>query len=213
LSGEPITFGSFNHPAKLSFSAIGAWAAVLRCRPTSRLLLKYRYYADPVMQRSIQSLFGSHGVAPERLTFEGHGAGQDYYRAFQRVDLMLDCWPAPGSTTTLEALSNGVPVLAMVGDEPNVGGHYARTMLDAVGLADLVTTSPQAFVDRALELTEDIDALDRLRQRVRPGFDGSAFCDEAGFTRRLEQAYAEMFERWQASGGKAPKAAAAGGAR
>jgi predicted O-linked N-acetylglucosamine transferase (SPINDLY family) len=192
-----VTFGSFNHPAKLSIAALSVWAEVLRRKPDSRLLLKYRYFADSVLQRAIQTQFAARGVAPERVVFEGHSSGQDYFKAFQTVDLMLDSWPAPGSTTTLEALSNGVPVLAMVGEEPNVGGFYARTMLEAVGLADLATTSPEAFVAAALELTEDLDRLDGLRARVRPGFDTSPICDEAGFTRGLESAYAQMFARWR----------------
>jgi predicted O-linked N-acetylglucosamine transferase (SPINDLY family) len=192
-----ITFGSFNHPAKLSPAAMATWADLLRSKPDSRLLLKYRYFDDPVLQRAVQTQFAARGVARERLVFAGHSSGEAYFKAFQEVDLMLDSWPAPGSTTTLEALSNGVPVLAMVGEEPNVGGFYARTLLEAVGLADLVTTSPEAFVARALELTEDVDRLDSLRGRVRPGFEASAICDEAGFTRGLERAYGEMFERWR----------------
>lgn len=194
-----VTFGSFNHPAKLSDAALAVWGDVLRNKPGSRLLLKYRYFADPVLQRTFQTRLAARGVAPERLVFAGHSTGEDYFKAFQEVDLMLDSWPAPGSTTTLEALSNGVPVLAMVDETPNVGGIYARSILEAVGLGDLATTSAEAFVERALDLTEDIDQLDALRARVRPGFDASAICDEAGFTRGLERAYQEMFERWQAT--------------
>lgn len=200
LASGQVTFGSFNHPAKLSPEAMSVWAAVLRGAPEARLLLKYRYYADPVMQRATQAQFAARGVAPERLVFEGHSAGDDYFRAFQGVDIMLDSWPAPGSTTTLEALSNGVPVLAMVGDPPNVGGFYARAILEAAGLGALATTSPEAFVDLALALAHDPATLDQLRASVRPGFDASPFRDEVGFTRRLEAAYAEMFERWRASG-------------
>jgi len=206
LATGRVTFGSFNHPAKLSPAAMSAWAEVLRSRPDAQLLLKYRYFADPVLQRAIQAQFAARGVAPERLVFAGHSSGEDYFKAFQAVDLMLDCWPAPGSTTTLEALSNGAPVLAMVGENPGVGGFYARTILQAAGLADLATTSPDAFVARALELTQDVARLDRLRARVRPGFDASAICDEVGFTRGLEQAYARMFECWRSPASPRPAA-------
>ena len=130
--------------------------------------------------------------------FEGHSEGADYFKAFQKVDLMLDCWPAPGSTTTLETLSNGVPVLAMIGETPNAGGVYAQSILRAVGLTDLVTRTPEQFVARALELTSDLDALDQLRARVRPNFDQGPICDEAAFARGLERAYVQMFERWSA---------------
>ncbi|HEX7885744.1 MAG TPA: hypothetical protein VF474_07185 [Phenylobacterium sp.] len=206
-TGE-LTFGSYNHPAKLSPGMIAVWAAVLRGVPASRLLLKYRYFADPVLQRVLQAQFAAHGVAPERLVFSAHSSGEAYFSSFQQVDVMLDSWPNPGSTTTLEALSNGVPVLAMVGDTPNVGGFYARTILEAAGQADMVTTSAEAFIDRALELAEDLDQLDALRSRVRPGFDASAICDEAGFAAGLERAYAEMFERSRVP---APAASASSG--
>ena len=195
-AGE-ITFGSFNHPAKLSPVALAAWADLLRLKPNSRLLLKYRYFADPVLQRAIQAGFAARGVAPERVVFEGQSNGEDYFLSFHRVDLMLDAWPTPGSTTTLDALSNGVPVLAMVGAEPSMGGIYAQSILEAAGLPELVTTSAEAYIARALELTADLDRLDALRARVRPGFDRSAICDGPGFTEGLEAAYLAMFERWR----------------
>jgi protein O-GlcNAc transferase len=201
LGAGRLTFGSFNHPAKLSDRTLDAWGAVLRQAPTSVLLLKYRYFDDPVLQRVTQARFAARGVAPERIIFSGHSGGEAYFRAFTEVDLMLDAWPAPGSTTTLEALSNGVPVLTMIGATPNGGALYARSILQAVGLFELVTATPEEFVERAIELTGDLDRLDRLRARVRPGFEASPICDEAGFTRNLETAFGEMFRRWQ---GQAP---------
>ena len=199
LAGGQVTFGSFNHPAKLSPEAMDAWAAILRGRPDARLLFKYRYFADPVMQRQTQAQFAARGVAPERLFFAGHTSGEDYFKAFRDVDLMLDGWPCPGSTTTLEALSNGVPVLAMVGEPPNLGGFYARTILRSAGLAELAATTPDAFVETALALAEDPAALGALRARVRPGFDGGPLRDEAAYARGLEAAYVQMFETWRAA--------------
>jgi predicted O-linked N-acetylglucosamine transferase (SPINDLY family) len=126
------------------------------------------------------------------LTFAGHSTGEEYFRSFAHVDLFLDAWPAPGSTTTLDALSNGAPVLVLA--LPTLAGVYSRSIVDASGLHELIATSPDDFINRALELASNIDRLDALRARVRPGFDASAVCDEAGFTRRIETAFAEMFD-------------------
>lgn len=191
-----VTFGSFNHPAKLSDATLEAWAAIMRRVPRSRLLLKYRYFGDPVLQRATQTRFAALGVEPERLVFAGHSAGEEYYRAFGEVDLFLDAWPAPGSTTTLEALSNGAPVLVFAEPQLTLRGQYARSILEAVGLPELVADSPEAFVNRAVQLSSDIGRLDELRARVRPGFDTSAICDERGFTQRIETAFSEMFARY-----------------
>jgi len=197
LASGVLTFGSFNHPAKLNDWVLDAWAGVLRSAPESRLLLKYHYFRDPVLQRVTQARFAARGVAPERLVFEGHTTGDEYFGAFGKVDVMLDAWPFAGSTTTLDALSNGVPVLIMA-DPASHGGDYARSILLGCDLPELVTDSPEAFVERALELTEDLNRLDALRARVRPAFEAGRFRDEAGFTRRVETAFGEMFARWQA---------------
>ena len=117
---------------------------MLRGAPTARLLLKYSYFEDPVLRRATQARFAARGVAPEQLVFDGHSSGQAYYDTFRRIDLMLDAWPAGGSTTTLEALSNGVPVLMMA--EPSFAGLYTRNILEVSGLGELVTASPEAFV-------------------------------------------------------------------
>jgi predicted O-linked N-acetylglucosamine transferase (SPINDLY family) len=81
---------------------------------------------------------------------------------------------------------------------PDAAGLYADAMLRASGLDDLVCATPEAFVARAVALASDPARLDALRARVRPGFDEGAICDEAGFTRRVEGAFADMFDLWRA---------------
>jgi predicted O-linked N-acetylglucosamine transferase (SPINDLY family) len=192
-----VTYGCFNNPAKLSDASIAAWAAILKGRPQDRLVLKYSYFEDPVLQRATQARFAAHGADPAQLEFRGHSTGLDYLREFQDIDLALDPSPCPGGTTTCDALSNGVPVLTLKGED-----FYARIGLPCVlpcGLSNLVAESWDDYVARALALTAEFTALDALRARTRSGFDASAYRDEAGFTRRLEGVYRRMFERWLAT--------------
>jgi tetratricopeptide (TPR) repeat protein len=194
LRNGHITFGSFNHPAKLNDATVAAWAAILKAMPTARLVLKYGYYVDPVLQRVTQARFAGHGAQPEQLEFRGHSTGVEYVREFQDIDLALDPSPIPGGTTTVDAITNGVPVLALKG-----GDFYSRSplaLLQPCGLGDLIVDTWQDYIAKALELTADVGALDALRARVRPGFDASPYRDEVGFTRRLEADYRRMFQRW-----------------
>ncbi len=194
LKAAHITFGSFNNPAKLSEPTVQAWAAILRARPHDRLVLKYSYYTDPVLQRVTRARFAAYGAAPEQLEFRGHTTGADYWREFADIDLALDPSPCPGGTTSCDALASGVPVLTLKGDD-----FYARIGLPVVlpcGLDELVATSWDDYVARALALTADVQALDALRARTRAGFDASPYADEVGFTRNLEDAYRQMVARW-----------------
>ena len=197
LANGYVTFGSFNNPSKLSPETIAAWSAIVRGRPESRLLLKYGVFADPVVKRMVQAKFAAHGVDPGRILFEGHSTGQDYLTSFSRLDLALDPSPCPGGTTTCDALANGVPVLTLAGDN-----FYSRIGIQGVavaGLPDLVAESWDDYVAKALAVTDDLDTLTALRDRVLPGFEGSAMRDEIGFTRRLEGVFRQMAERKFAS--------------
>lgn len=189
-----VTYGSFNNPAKLDEITIAAWSLILRARPADRLVLKYSYFVDPVLQRATQARFAVYGAHPEQLEFRGHSAGSDYLREFQDIDLALDPSPAVGGTTTHDALANGVPVLAHRGD--NFYARGAACTVLPLGIPELVADDWDAYVERALGLTADFEALDRLRSRVRPAFDASSYRDEQGFTRIVESAYRQMFALW-----------------
>jgi protein O-GlcNAc transferase len=194
LKNGYVTFGSFNNPAKLDEMTVAAWALILRGRPADKLILKYSYYVDPVLQRATQARFAAYGAQPEQLEFRGHSTGLAYLQEFQDIDLALDPSPCVGGTTTHDALANGVPVLANMGD--NFYARAAACTVLPLGIPELVADGWDEYVDRALELTSDVAALDRLRSRVRPAFDASSYRDEAGFTRILEDAFRQMYGRW-----------------
>lgn len=194
LANGFVTFGSFNNPIKLSEPTVAAWSAILRARDHDRLLLKYRYFVDPVLQAVVRARFAAYGVSADRIDFDGHSTGDDYMRAFHRIDLALDPSPSPGGTTTLDAITHGVPVLVLKGDD-----FYARTSLPLVipcGLGDLVAESWPDYVERALSVTADYQALDQRRRFVRPGFDQSLYRQEREFTRRLELIFRDMVKLW-----------------
>lgn len=193
-----VTFASFNHPARLNDATVAAWAAILKGRAGSKLLLKYRYFVDPVLQQAVLARFLGHGVTAEQIVFEGHSTGPDYLKSFGRIDLALDPSPAPGGTTSSEAVSNGVPLLTLRG--PDFYSRIGTLRLEPLGLHQLVAESWEDYVAKALALTEDLAALDALRAEIRPRFEASPLRDEAGFTRILEDALRQMFERWKAGG-------------
>jgi predicted O-linked N-acetylglucosamine transferase (SPINDLY family) len=196
LARGQVTFGSFNHPAKLSEATVVAWSRILAARPDARLVLKYRYFTDPVLQAATRARFAAHRIAPGRIEFRGESRGADYLASFAEIDLALDPSPCPGGTTTNDALAMGVPVLTLRGPD-----FYSRIgLLPLAGLPELVAENWDDYVERAVALTGDAGALDALRQRVRPTFERGPMCDEVDFVRRLEATYRRVFEAWRAGG-------------
>jgi protein O-GlcNAc transferase len=187
-----VTFGSFNHPAKLSDATVHAWARVLKGRPGSRLLCKYRYFIDPVLQSVTRARFAAERVDPGRIDFQGQSEGAEYLASYDQVDLFLDPSPCPGGTTTCDALAAGVPVLTLNG--PDFYSRIGVHCLLPAGFLELVAQNWDDYVARAVALTAAAGDLDRLRQRVRPAFEVSAHRDELGFTRRFETTLRRIFD-------------------
>lgn len=193
LQSGVVTFASFNHPAKFSAETIKAWARILNGCDNSVLLFKYSYFTDPVIQRTFRARFEAYGVDPDRIVFEGFSLGDEYVQSFARIDLGLDPSPCPGGTTTCDALANGVPVLTLAGDN-----FYARIGLQAMsylGVPELVASSWDDYVDKAVALGNDIGRLNAIRSGIRPAFEASPIRDETGFTRHFEAVLADLAGR------------------
>ena len=194
LKSGRATFGAFVHPSRLSQRTVALWASILRGAPGSRLVLKYSYFVDPVLQMATRVRFLAHGVDPGRIECRGRTEGSAYHAEFADIDLALDPTPYVGGTTSMEALSRGVPVLTLAGET-----YYSRlgaSVVAPAGLADMVVTSEAAYVGAAIRLAADPQAMQALRERVPAGFAAASYRDEAGMARRLEAVYRAMYARW-----------------
>jgi predicted O-linked N-acetylglucosamine transferase (SPINDLY family) len=72
-------------------------------------------------------------------------------------------------------------------------------MLYAIGLPELVTTSPDEYESMALALAANPDRLGRIRQTLQQNRLTAPLFDTGLFTKRLEAAYIMMVERYQAN--------------
>lgn len=193
-----VTFGSFNYAAKITPRVVETWAEILRRVPRSRLMLKYTGLDDPGVREQIAARFARWGIGADRLELVGASVSEaGHYGVYRQLDIALDPFPYNGTTTTCDALWMGVPVVALAGRT-----HAARvgaTLLAQVGLEELVAADEQQYVRIAVELASDAARLARIREGMRERVARSPLTDAAGFTRRLEEAYRQMWRRWLAS--------------
>lgn len=192
--GEPLTFGSFNAIHKLSDFVLELWARVLRAVPDSRLLLKTKAFADEGVADRFRGKLEALGVAPERITLLGFEKERSHHLAiYNRVDIALDTFPYHGTTTTCEAMYMGVPVITLAGETH--ASRVGASLMNAVGLPELVADSPEAFVRIAERLAADREALENMRQGLRQRMADSTLMDGAGLARAMEAAYREMWRK------------------
>jgi predicted O-linked N-acetylglucosamine transferase (SPINDLY family) len=192
LASGGVIFGCFNNFSKLSPRFLEIAAQVLGAVPGSRLLLKGRPLAIPAIAESVRARFLRHGIDPSRLELRGWEPSPNSHLAvYGEVDIALDSFPYNGATTTCESLWMGVPVVSLVGDRH--AGRVGSSLLDAVGLGELVARDADEYVRICKRLSGDVPRLASLRAGLRERMRGSPLMDEAGFVRKLENSFLQLW--------------------
>jgi predicted O-linked N-acetylglucosamine transferase (SPINDLY family) len=192
---RPITFGSFNALFKISSDSIALWARVLAAVPDSRLLIKAEALGDTETRDSLSQVFAHQGIGVDRLDLMGFvDTVDDHLAIYHRVDIGLDTTPYNGTTTTMEALWMGVPVVALAGDRH--ASRVGASLLTRAGLADLVAKTPDDYACIAEKLAADRDRLAALRGGLRAQLGKTTLIDAKRFTRSVEDAYRTMWRRY-----------------
>ena len=194
-----VTFGSFNNLAKINNVVLDTWAAILEQVPGSAILLKARGLRSDEVKQRILSAFAARGIEGEsRVRLMGHERDAlAHLRLYNQMDLALDTFPYNGTTTTCEALWTGTPVLTFEGTCH--AGRVGASLLGHAGLAELAVKDRQAYIDTAVALGKDWDALAKLRAGLRERFVSSPVMDASRLARGLEKAYRAAWEAYCAS--------------
>ena len=192
LRGGGLSFGSFNRPSKLGGGVIALWSRVLQALPQSRLLVAG--VNEQALGERLQAQFAAHGIGSGRLQFRPRVAMREYLEMHHEVDIALDSFPYTGGTTTVFALWMGVPVLTLAGE--SMQQKQAAASIRSLGLADWVTTSEEAFVDRACRAAADLPALARIRDQLRPAAQQQMDRAAESAAVQFDQVLRRMWRRW-----------------
>jgi predicted O-linked N-acetylglucosamine transferase (SPINDLY family) len=193
-AGLPETgfvFASFNNSFKFSAPVFDIWMRLLQRVENSVLWLSH---ANPAAQRNLAQEAQKRGIEPGRLIFAPFAArAEDHLARLGVADLFLDTLPYNAHATAADALYAGLPVLTCKGE--SFAGRVAASVLSAAGLPELVTESHDAYEALALKLAGDSGMLAQLKTRLAQNRQTHPLFDTAGFTRHLEAAYVQMWER------------------
>lgn len=189
-----VTFGCFNNPIKVNPAVAGLWTRIVKAVPGSRLLLKAAVFDDIAVADRYRRLFVDAGLDSDRLAIVGKTEHSGVMAHYGEIDIALDPYPYNGCVTTLEALWMGVPVVARAGDY--FASRMGCTLLTAVGLGELVTTSEQEYVQTAVSLATRTTYLAETRRNLRAHMQASGLLDGRGLAAALDDAYRLAWRRW-----------------
>ena len=178
---KQLVFGSFNHTRKLTRVSQQRFGEVLNANPDAVLQFRSHSFHDPAVRRRFLIRLQDMGIAPHQLqplpfAPTSAAAMADY----GRIHLHFDTFPVSGTTTTLDSLAMGIPVLTC--PTSYYAGAISAAILEHAGLADHVCSDPSQLPFHARSLAEryrSAAARRSLAQQVRQ----SPICDDRSMPR------------------------------
>lgn len=192
LPENAFVFCCFNNTYKITPTTFDSWMRILNVVDDSVLLL---LDANETATTNLKKEAASRGVDASRLVFGKHLPLPDYLARYRIADLFLDTLPYNAGTTASDALRVGLPVLTQMGE--SFASRMAASLLNAVGLPELITTTPLAYESLAIELATKPDQLEKIKDKLVRNIPTSLLYNPKLFTQHIELAYHEMYQRYQ----------------
>jgi predicted O-linked N-acetylglucosamine transferase (SPINDLY family) len=193
-AGLPETgfvFCCFNNAYKLTPEIFDVWMRLLGEIDGSVLWLSS---VHPAAAANLRREAQARGVAGDRLVFAPKVArNEDHLARVRLADLFVDTLCYNAHVTAVDALWAGVPVLTCPG--ATFASRVAGSLLNAVGLPELVAPSLAEYEALALRLARDPALLASLRQELARNRESFPLFDTARFARHIEAAFVTMWER------------------
>ena len=186
-----VSFGTLTRGVRINHRTIRAWSEILKRVGGARLVIDSGHFKETVSQVALADRFAVHGIDRERLEIGCHSPPWDVLRG---MDIGLDCFPHNSGTTLFESLYMGVPFVTLAG-RPSVG-RLGSSILEGVGHSEWIAHSEEEYIEKVVALASDLPKLATLRASLRQQMQASPLMDEAGFARKVEAAYREMFKQW-----------------
>jgi len=192
LSENGFVFCCFNNNFKILPVTFDGWMRILKAVEGSVLwLLRDNSWAVENLKKEAQK----QGVNAERLVFADRVPSSEHLSRHHQADLFLDTLPYNAHTTTSDALWTGLPVLTLMGR--SFASRVAASLLNAIGLTELITSTQDAYEALAIELATNPQKLADIKLKLVNNRLTTPLFDTPLFTKNIEAAYLEMYERYQ----------------
>jgi predicted O-linked N-acetylglucosamine transferase (SPINDLY family) len=170
---------------------------IIKQVPNSYFLIK-GFANEEAAKDFFRQIAGEEGVSAERLRFLPDVPLEAVHRANLSIaDIVLDTYPYNGATTTLETLWMCVPLVTRVGQQFAARNSY--TMMVNAGVTEGIAWTDEEYVEWGVRLGKDAALRQKIAWVLRQSRRTAPLWNGERFTRHMEEAYEEMWQRYISS--------------
>ena len=189
LPDRAFVFCCFNNNYKISLSEFDIWMRLLSKVEGSVLwLLKSNKWAEQNLKQQAEAM----GVSAERIIFAERLPQAEHLARHRLADLFLDTFNYNAHTTASDALWAGLPVVTKAGQ--GFAARVAGSLLNAVGLPELVTTTEQDYEELVLRLATNPTKLAAVKETLAANRLTQPLFNTELYTKHLENGYQQAYQ-------------------
>ncbi|QVL45098.1 MAG: hypothetical protein KFB94_07375 [Methylophilaceae bacterium] len=178
-----FVFCCFNNSYKISPHEFDIWMRLLQKVPNSVLWLSKSNESAETNLRKEAEL---RSISPSRLIFaEKIPDIKEHLARLKHADLFIDTFNYNAHTTASDALWAGLPIVTKQGKQ--FAARVASSLLHAVGLPELVTTTEEEYEALILELATNPEKLQTIKTKLEQNRLKEPLFDTHRYTRNFEK--------------------------
>ncbi len=191
LPKKSFVFCCFNNNFKITPNVFNTWMNTLKSVNNSVLWLMIKKN-NPTVKNHLKKEALKKGIESDRLIFASRMSLPDHLARLRLANLFIDTMPYNAHTTASDALWVGLPVLTLCGE--TFASRVAASMLNAVGLSELITLTDKKFEDLAIELGNNPKKLQQIKNKLNNNKISKPLFNSKLFTKNIEKAYSIIYE-------------------
>ena len=180
----------FNNNYKITSSEFDIWMRVLNKVENSILWLRSSNYWS---EENIKKEAEKRKIDPDRIVFADRVPMDEHLTRQRFADLFVDTFNFNAHTTATEALWAGLPVVTKPGH--GFAARVAGSLLNAVGLSELITDSESEYEALILNLATDKEKLSNIKKKLAANRLSEPLFDTEKYTIHLEDGYQKACRR------------------
>jgi protein O-GlcNAc transferase len=199
LPDDAFVFCCFNNNYKISPREFDIWMRILSQTDGSVLWLsRSNKWAEGNLRKEAQA----RGIDPSRLIFADKLPHiEEHLARHKHADLFIDTFNYNAHTTASEALWAGLPVVTKQGEQ--FAARVAASLLNAIGLPELVTTTEADYEALILELASNPEKLTAIKDKLAANRLTEPLFDTKRYTRNFERGLQKVYDLY--FNGKTPQ--------
>ena len=186
-----FVFCCFNNNYKISPAEFDIWMRLLDNVEGSVLwLLRSNKWAEQNLKQQAEA----RGIRSERIIFAEKLPQAEHLARQRLADLFLDTFNYNAHTTASDALWVGLPIVTKLGK--GFAARVAGSLLNAVGLPELITKTEQDYEALILKLATNPTKLAEIKEKLANNRLAQPLFNTELYTRYLENGYQQAYQNY-----------------